>query len=194
VLTTLAADRPLTFLDHHLAVGNSCLAPVWRTSAEHRARRARAGGGWRESGSCPLFDDNALRQLARAVVPERLQLALDASTTPAAVRDKERRLDTLRADESALTAWARAADLCAGSRSMALEASARPLPGDAAAGRSRLPTTLPLSTSRPRASGDASARAHAPAMELTFRKCSRQDGQYLDDPGFDAVLGNHRGK
>ena len=78
-LTTLAANRPLTFLDHHLAVGNSLigarLADLGQAPAGRAAGRARRDGEAQRS----LFDADALEDLGRAVVPERLRLSLAPS-------------------------------------------------------------------------------------------------------------------
>src|SRR5262249_13781417 len=55
-LATLAADRPLTFLDHHLQTGDSLLG-AWLANLGHapssRRRRQTAG-----QPALPLFDDD----------------------------------------------------------------------------------------------------------------------------------------
>src|SRR5207245_5094246 len=53
-LATLAADRPLTFLDHHLATGDSVLG-AWLSAVR---QPPRVGHRWMMSaGALPLFDD-----------------------------------------------------------------------------------------------------------------------------------------
>jgi hypothetical protein len=122
-LTTLAADRPLTFLDHHLAVGNSLvgarLAELGRPPAARLAPRA-------SDPQLTLFGDEALHAMARAVIPDRLRLAREPSNTPQSVREKERRLDRLVAGDGPLARWARAADLWCG---LALDTSRAVAPG-----------------------------------------------------------------
>ncbi len=94
-LTTLAADRPLTFLDHHLAAGNSLigarLADLSRPMPSGRAGRAPA--------SLPLLDDLLAADVAADVLPARLRLAMQPSDSLEAVRHKERSLAQIgRAD------------------------------------------------------------------------------------------------
>ena len=71
-LTTLAADRPLTFLDHHLAVGDSLVGAgardLYRQRPGPRSSRART------AGTLPLFDDRVTTMMAGTVLPERWRL------------------------------------------------------------------------------------------------------------------------
>jgi hypothetical protein len=113
-LTTLAAGRPLTFLDHHLAAGDSLigagLADLARRPPGGRARRAPL-----DTASLPLFDADAAGDMAMQVLPERFRLAAEASDTAAAVHEKERALAALLAPSTPLARWKAAADLwCAG--------------------------------------------------------------------------------
>ena len=91
-LCTLAADRPLTFLDHHLRAGNSLAG---RASPTSRGSR-RAAGGAARGGPLPLFDAGDLR--ARARVDGRRPRRTGArsrTTPPAIVRAKERTIEEL---------------------------------------------------------------------------------------------------
>ena len=110
-LTTLAGDRPLTFLDHHLTAGDSLVG----TGLEHLARHPQPGAGPRKDSALPLFADDAADQLAARVLPERFRLAIEPDDTAAGVRDKERALEALTAAGTPLSRWKTAADVwCAG--------------------------------------------------------------------------------
>ncbi len=188
-LTTLAADRPLTFLDHHLVTGNSLIgARLVDLGQPPRLRAAHAA----HDDQLRLFDADAVAALGRHVLPARRRLAHEPSLTPAAVRAKERGLDALNDAAGPLAAWQRAADLWCG---LALTSSKT---------TSGLYDELQrhvagLSTTVPGAKLDAQADALMAAAratgachwELTFPEVFlHQDGTPRADAGFDAVLGN----
>ena len=90
-LATLAADRPLSFLDHHLQAGDSLLG-TWisclRRPPTDRRQRAEP---------LPLLDDQPVSDTLRDVLPIRFSLAADPNDTPEQVRAKERTLAALTA-------------------------------------------------------------------------------------------------
>jgi hypothetical protein len=187
-LTTLAADRPLTFLDHHLATGNSLvgarLADLPRPPSTTDRAVAR--------DQLSLFGDDARADWSRAVVPEWHRLARDPSDSAAEVRAKERRLDELLAAGARTGRWARAADLWCG---LALQEE-RVSPGlyaemqHYAAGQA---TTLAAAALRDRVERALGcARAYDAAhWELLFPEAFFDtDGARREDAGFDAVIGN----
>ena len=92
-LATLAADRPLTFLDHRLRTGDSLVgAAPWdilRQPAPGSRSRAR-------SSPLPLFEDDDLDRALGAAVAVRGELALGPGDTLEQVRAKERALAHLR--------------------------------------------------------------------------------------------------
>jgi hypothetical protein len=189
-LTTLAADRPLTFLDHHLAVGNSLVGA--RLADLGRPPMARVA--MRPAAAHPtLFGDEALHAFARAVVPERLRLALDPSTTPQAVREKEQWLDRLLAEGGPLARWASAADLWCG---LALDGGRGVGPGMyAELQRHVVGLDTALAAHQCQAACERAtklARAHGAAhWELLFPEVFLDDtGDPRLDAGFDAVVGN----
>src|SRR5205085_6756241 len=70
-LATLSADRPLTFLDHRLQVGDSLLG-AWLRNVRNApaATRRRAT----IEPPLPLFEDDALRDVIVGVLPARFTL------------------------------------------------------------------------------------------------------------------------
>lgn len=105
-LTTLAADRPLTFLDHHLASGNSLIG----ARLADLSRPMRTGRSSRSASPMPLFDGAIADEVAAAVLPARLQIALTPSDSLDAVKDKERALAQLARPDGPIARWSAAAD------------------------------------------------------------------------------------
>jgi hypothetical protein len=187
-LTTLASGKPLTFLDHHLAVGNSLLgarlADLVKPPVRQRAAR---------EVPLPLFDDGGCEVVAARVLPERLRLALEPSDTLQAVREKERTLERLSAADGPFANWSRAADAwCAA----ALWPGPPPSPAlvnEWIASRLGRATTLPadqLAHGLTQAADIAASHAvfH---WELAFPEVFFDArGHWRPDGGFDAVLGN----
>ena len=186
-LTTLAAGKPLTFLDHHLSVGNSLLGgwladlskpPVRRTVASHV--------------SLPLFD-HMPEHLAARVLPDRLRLALEPSDSLAAVRHKERLLERLSAADGPFANWRHAMDAwCAA----ALWPDAPPphaVVNEWIASLLGRATTLPADQLARWLSRAATVAADHAVFhwELAFPEVFFDDGgRRRDNGGFDAVLGN----
>ena len=107
-LATLAADRPLSFLDHHLVAGNSL---VGGTPDDLRRQPSRSNRRVSQRTSpLPLFDDALDHGLAEAS-RVRLALATEPDDTAAIVRAKEQRLASLETSGSPLANWSRALDL-----------------------------------------------------------------------------------
>jgi len=187
-LTTLAADRPLTFLDHHLAVGNSLIG----ARLSDLTRPPGAAPSPDSTGQRTLFGDLARQAWGRVVVPGRHRLAQDPSNTPSDVRDKERLLDRIGGPQGLSSRWSRAADVWCG---LALQPG-RISPGLYADLQQHVagePTALPSRDLAPRAEqAIAQARAHAAVhWELLFPEVFLdEDGAPRVDAGFDAVLGN----
>jgi hypothetical protein len=189
-LTTLANDRPLTFLDHHLAAGDSLLgARLSDLTRPFSRRRGRAPGG----PLLPMFDDEAAGMMAERILPERIRLALDPSDSPHDVRDKERRLAALRARDGPFSKWARALDVwCA----LHLQPGGPPSPalaGELIAAALGAGTTLPQSQ-LDRWLSEASSIARqrqACHWEIEFPEVFfDREGRPRADGGFDAVIGN----
>ena len=187
-LTTLAAGKPLTFLDHHLAVGNSLLGG-WLADLSRPPLRGRVIN----LPTLPLFDDDASEIVAEHVLPDRLRLALQPSDSLQAVRDKEHVLDRLTAPNGPFAKWTRAVDAwCAAalwpgtppSQATVNEWIAASLGGE---------TTLPPNQLAPWIARAAElAASHAVFhWELAFPEVFFDaHGQRRADGGFDAVFGN----
>jgi hypothetical protein len=188
-LATLSANKPLTFLDHHLVCGNSLIG----ASPIDIARQPPGGRSQRFSNraSTPLFSDADLEpSLARAVV-ERRWLADTRDDTADVVREKERRLDRLRAGER----WKSVADLwCA--CWMWPDPHTAPDPVVFASLADKLKTGrcgLPEKTSAALLQDAAriTSAHHFLHWMLEFPEAFFDEaGQPLADAGFDAVLGN----
>ncbi len=190
-LATLAADKPLSFLDHHLVCGDSLIG----ASPVDLARQAPPRAGRSTSASrnvdTPLFSDADLEPSLAAAVLERTWMADVADDTLAVVREKERRLERL----GATSRWKTLADLwCACWMWPEREISAggavfSSLREQIISGRRTLPARIaePL-LQRARAIAERSRFLHWPLEfpEIYFGAA----GEPLDNPGFDAVLGN----
>ena len=187
-LTTLAADRPLTFLDHHLAVGDSLLgARVSDLTKPPRVSRARP------AASLPLFEDQLADDVAASVLPARASLAQTPSDTLAAVKDKERALSMLAAPGTVLARLTLAANAwCAATLSEGPAPSSGLVAECIAAATGRGTTLPPAPLQRSLDAADALARRHGTLhWELAFPEVFFDArGRIKADAGFDAVLGN----
>jgi hypothetical protein len=189
-LATLAADRPLTFLDHHLQTGDS-LAGAWLNDLRQPPRvRARR----REWPALPLFDEGVAAAL-RSAVPIRFTLAEQPDDTIERVREKERALSALTRRDSLLSRWKRVADVWCAAWFPGPDGSAVPASAFFALSDAILTDRGPL----PAALADAYLTVAASVAEvhrlfhweLEFPEVFfAADGTRLPDAGFDAVLGN----
>ena len=187
-LTTLAADRPLTFLDHHLAAGNSLIGA--RLADLSRPPTPRGG---RAPASLPLLDDQIAEDVTARVLPIRLQLAAPSESI-AIVKDKERALASLAAPDGPLAKWSLAADAWCAATLWPGASPSSGLVSEWIAAATGAPTTLPagrLRASLQRAR-DVAASHSAFHWELAFPEAffDAGSGRIAADAGFDAVIGN----
>jgi hypothetical protein len=190
-LATLAADRPLSFLDHHLACGDSLIG-AWLVSLGRPPQGTRRRSG---SAPClPLFDGEGLTDAMRLAVPVRFSLAATPNNTASQVRDKERALAGLNARDAALSKWKRVADLwCAGwfasPRNRAPASAFGALSDAILTGQGALPDAV---SQRYLAEAEAvAARQQLFHWELEFPEAFFDaTGRRRADGGFDAVVGN----
>ena len=105
-LATLAADKPLTFLDHRLRVGNSLIgASIDDLVREPATRRAQ------KPLELPLFPEEELQFTLRTAVGVRRGLAEVPDDSLEQVRTKERELASLDRAGGPLEKWRACADL-----------------------------------------------------------------------------------
>ena len=196
-LATLAGDRPLSFLDHHLVAGDSL---VGATPDDIRRQPGGVGSGHRHR-VLPLFPDQPLQLALQAAVDVRQRLTAEDDTTPAVIRAKERALAALGRADAPLGRWSRVLDLwCAGwfwddrrATDGALPAPDRAVFQDLVASLLGAPSSL-----APRLAARYLERAAAIARRqrflhwpLTFPEVfAGADGASRADGGFDAVIGN----
>jgi hypothetical protein len=191
-LATLAAGRPLTFLDHHLRSGDSLVG----AGPEDVQRQPRPGRAERRGDAeLPLFADAQLDVDLGVACGVREAVAVEPGETVAQVRAKERALARLGADAAAIGRWREVADLwCA---AWFVE------PGE----RRAFPQVFPSLADRVLTGGSAlpervakrwedAARAEAGARRFFHWRLEFPEvfydgsGRARVDGGFDAVLGN----
>ena len=190
-LTTLAADKPLTFLDHRLVVGNSLVgaspADVARQpgGGTTRGKRARKNG---------LFEARDFVPVLRSAVITRAQLANQADETAAIVRAKEKTLAALHSSDGPLGRRARVLDLwCAGWFWPNREPPDRAIFGDLADLLLERRSALAPRIANPllELARQAAANHRFLHWPLTFPEVFiDEEGQPLADGGFDAIVGN----
>jgi hypothetical protein len=190
-LATLAADRPLTFLDHHLTAGDSL---VGATVDDVRRQPPWTGRAQRRPAALPLFGDTDLGPALEQAVRTRHRLAHEPDDSPAIVAAKEKALAALRAADSAIDRWWRVLDLwCAGwfwdEGSPPSTAIFADLCDRLLHGRGTLPADT---TERPlRHASTLAARHRFLHWPLVFPEIFADErGVPLGAPGFDAVIGN----
>ena len=106
-LTTMAADRPLSFLDHHLLAGDSLIG-----AAAHDVQRQPAGlsTSARRHQELPLFETTGLDDSLAAAARERARIAIEPDDSASIVHRKERTLAFLAAAETPANRWRRILD------------------------------------------------------------------------------------
>jgi Eco57I restriction-modification methylase len=105
-LCTLAADRPLTFLDHRLRAGNSLAG----ARAIDVARQPPGAGPRRPASPLPLFESDSLASRLASTIGPRLTLAEQPDDSAAIVRRKERVIEELTGAAAPLASWRATAD------------------------------------------------------------------------------------
>ena len=190
-LATLAADRPLTFLDHHLAVGDSLVGAsiddILRQPPGSTARSPRTA--W-----LPLFEPIELGRTLGPVLDTRLRLAREPGDSLATVRGKEELLAGLTGARAPHARWKRLADLwCACWFMDRGEGPGQALFGDLSAAILGRATALPDSTLRPWLEGARQAAESRRLFHWTLEFPEvfyAPDGSWRFDAGFDAIVSN----
>lgn len=190
-LTSLARNRPLSFLDDRLRIGDSLIGAgpddLWRTR-----RRSRRDG---ITPAAPLFDASGLTFTLGSVVRPLRQLREGPDDSIHAIRAQERIWSELNADSSPLAPWRRACDLwCA--RWFLDQGEREPSPQELSAtfdailrgGRGASHQRMGAWIGRARAIGRQRGFFHWPIEYADVFYGA--DGSPRDRPGFDAVIGN----
>lgn len=189
-LATLAADRPLTFLDHHLRTGNSLVGG----SIEAIMRQPAPGGKRPRPRELPLFPGDDLQSSLESIVTARTRMAHTPDDTLEQVRGKEKALASVSGPDGPVDRWKAAADLwCA----------AWFVPRSEAPGRATFRSLLDLVVLKAGAlpehvAASLLSRARQLAAAERFFHWTfefpevfyDQRGAPLPDAGFDAVVGN----
>jgi hypothetical protein len=189
-LATLAADRPLTFLDHHLSTGDSLLG-AWLSSIQRPPRPQRRAN--HDDDTLPLFADGGIQSVLQAVLPVRFGLESAPDDTLDQVRAKERALAALERRDSRLSTWKRIADVwCAtwfASPGRLPQAAFGALSDALLGARGALPSSTAAAYLRESdAIADARRFFH---WQLEFPEVFfDRGGSQLSAPGFDAIVGN----
>ncbi len=189
-LATLAADRPLTFLDHHLQAGDSLMGTWLACLSQPPADRRRRD----RHTTLPLFDEGAAGDALRQTLPVRFKLASGPNDTLEQVREKERALASLSRPDTGVSRWKRVANLwCArwfSSPATRVPASAfGALSDQILTGSMALPSAIAAPYLHEAETIAASRRFFH--WELEFPEAFFEaNGARLAAPGFDAVITN----
>ena len=107
-LATLSANKPLSFLDHHLIAGNSLTGA---SPADVQRQPPGKGRRRRSSDAPPLFSEADLAPTLADGVAVRRRLTSEADESAAIVRAKEQSLAELTRPAAPISRWCRLLDL-----------------------------------------------------------------------------------
>jgi hypothetical protein len=186
-LATLAADRPLSFLDHHLVSGHSLVG----ATVEDMSRQPGGGHGRTRQERLDLFDETGLPSTLAHAALVMANVSTEPDSSADVVRAKERTLHALQSQDSSLTKWKAALDLwCAGWFWLDGKPPERAVFHDLVARLLGQTSTLPLklATDLLTTSATIAARHRFLHWPMTFPDVFSTTA---DRPsGFDAVIGN----
>ena len=190
-LVSLAADKPLTFLDHHLVTGNSLIG-----ANLDDVRRQPPGGvkRTRRPELLPLFSGPPVSPILQEAVRARLKLARDPDDSPDRIHVKEKTLAALHAPNSPLGRWSSVLDLwCAGwfweKGEAPNQALFNALSDSLVGGETGIPPKTAAAFLDQAA--EIAARHRFLHWPLAFPEVFQdENGEPRPDAGFDAVIGN----
>jgi hypothetical protein len=190
-LTTLAADKPLTFLDHRLVAGNSLVGASPGDVERQPGGGSRRGKRPRHAG---LFETNDFIPVLRAAVATRVQLQEQADNSAAVVRAKEKTLAALHSPEGPLGRRGQVLDLwCGGWFWPDRQPPDRGTFADLVDLLLERRSALPVHLASPllKRAQDTAAEHRFLHWPLAFPEVfADEDGNPLPDGGFDAIVGN----
>ncbi len=190
-LATVAKDRPLSFLDHHLRTGNSLVGgrisdlQPGGTSAKKRKKKAKDDGGAQLS----MLEDDAFRRSMSTAVGNIWLIEESPADTVEDVKEQERLYDRLREDLT--RRYARLADIAIATHfGVELDRSLWQSLTDYVT-KSNVVTLPQFQRWMDEAQAQAEERRFF-HWELEFPDVffDRQGRPLGDDAGFDAVVGN----
>jgi hypothetical protein len=187
-LATLAADKPLSFLDHHLVTGHSLIGA---TPAD---MTRQPGGGHRRTRKerLSLFDESDFPATIAHAASVMSQVSIEPDDSADVVRAKERALRALQARGTSVAKWTEALDLwCAAwfwSDGKPLDRAIFP---DLASRVLDRPATLPARTAEAflQQARTVACRHRFLHWPLAFSDVFARQASSRS-PGFDAVIGN----
>jgi len=106
-LATLAADKPLSFLDHHLVAGHSLVG----ATPDDMARQPGGGRVRKRPERLSLFDETEFPATLAHAAAVMSKVSNEPDDSADIVRAKERALHTLLVEHSSLSKWRAALDL-----------------------------------------------------------------------------------
>jgi hypothetical protein len=186
-LATLASDKPLSFLDHHLVAGHSLVG----ATPGDISRQPGGGIIRKRQERLSLFEEAELSSALAHAAQVISMVSTEPDDSADIVRAKERKLHALQAGDASLTKWKAALDLWCGAWFRdERHAPERGVFQDLVARLLDRPSTLPhrVATILLEQSAAIAARHRFLHWPLTFPDVfSATPGQ---PSGFDAIVGN----
>ncbi|MBZ0301589.1 MAG: Eco57I restriction-modification methylase domain-containing protein [Anaerolineae bacterium] len=190
-LTTLAKGRPLSFLDHHIRVGNTLVGTsIFEISddlADEKRRRGLARQQVREqvTGQLNMFSEADFVDSVRSAVAEMAQIEATVPETVGAVKAQEAHYARLK---ERMTTWQQAADVWT-ARAFGLDLMQAQW--EAVRGLTTSGQTSPEVRQIVAQAEQIAEEYRFFHWELAFPEIFfAADGQPKENPGFDAVIGN----
>src|SRR5215210_6360952 len=188
-LATVAKDRPLSFLDHHLRTGNSLVGARISDLQLGGARKKRRKKEQDDGAQLSMISDPAFQNSMSTAVGNMWLIEENPADTVEDVKEQERIYETLR--ESLTRRYARLADLATATYfGLEIDRTHWKALGDYAAGR--IAYVPPQFEKWLDESAGIAAEKRFFHWELEFPEVyfDRQGRLKGDDAGFDAVVGN----
>jgi hypothetical protein len=189
-LATLAADKPLSFLDHHLVAGHSLVG----ATPEDLSRQPGGGHARKRPQRLSLFEGTELSGTLAHAARVMSTVSTEPDDSADIVRAKEQTMQALHAHDSGLTQWKAVLDLwCAAWFWPPGDPPHRAIFIDLVERLLDRPATLPqrIASDLLETSDAAATRHRFLHWPLTFPDVFTSVAATTDrPPGFDAIVGN----